>query len=216
LQFCRALGNLPLRKLLLTGKAGTDIGVKALNEGLIDGYFVKQDANLVRTLTSGIAGQKQAFFAETTRPLMASLSLDEMSFLHDQVFADEFVGIWKSHAAVEYFACTEPPGLLIISGDGRPKLVVVCDESAMQSHVEIAREAGANGDFIALLEQRAVVPVFPSNSYYRDNFATSWRDYVWPAKSLTGVRQWHVGVVTSGVVLAELARGCVSFNSCAA
>jgi CheY-like chemotaxis protein len=216
LQFCRALGNLPVRKLLLTGKAGTDIGVKALNEGVIDGYFVKQDANLIKTLGAGIAGQKHAFFSEITRPLMATIGLDEMSFLHDEAFADVFTEIKKSNSAVEYYSCSEPPGLLTVGANGQTKLIVVCDDSALEAHAEIAREAGAPQEFIALLERRAIIPVFPANSYYHDQFAGSWRNFVWPAKAVVGTRQWYVGIATSGEVLAELSDGCQSLESYAA
>jgi CheY-like chemotaxis protein len=208
LQFCRAIGNLPLRKLLLTGKAGTDVGVKALNDGIIDGYFVKQDAGLIDTLGAGIANQKQAFFTEITRPLLATLCLDDMSFLQDAAVADELAALWKDDGAVEYYSCCEPPGVLMVAADGMAKLVVVYDDSAIQAHAEIAREADAPKELVELLERRAIVPVFPNNSYYSEQLSRSWRQNVWPNNRLDGARLWHVGVVTSGDVHAALTQGC--------
>src|SRR5690606_33452954 len=46
LEFCIALSNPYVKKILLTGQADTDLAVQAFNDRLIDQYISKKDQNL--------------------------------------------------------------------------------------------------------------------------------------------------------------------------
>jgi CheY-like chemotaxis protein len=195
LQFCRALANLPIRKLLLTGCAGVDTGVQALNDGIIDGYIVKQDRALIDALLSGITHQKQAFFSDITRPLAAALCWDELGFISDPAFAAEFQTIHASRDGTEYYVSSDPPGFLSVSRNGTAEFVVVYDENTLRCHVDVAREAGAEAELVDLLERRAVVPMFPNGSFFLEDYSDTWRQYVRPARRLVGDRTWYISVM---------------------
>jgi CheY-like chemotaxis protein len=195
LQLCRALTNYPVRKLMLTGKAGTEVGVQALNEGLIDGYLVKQDANLGRILHGSIAQQQQAFFKELTQPLRLALCWDELAFTGDSDFALEFQGLLAQRQVIEMYVSSLPPGYLCRKSDGTIEMAVVYDDQALENHAEIAREAGADAELINLLERRAVLPLFPNGSFYIEAYAASWRTYVFPLRRIGQSRLWYISFV---------------------
>jgi len=49
-EFCRAIRALPVKTILLTGKAGLETAIAAFNEGLIDSFLQKQDSNVSAAL----------------------------------------------------------------------------------------------------------------------------------------------------------------------
>jgi CheY-like chemotaxis protein len=196
LQLCAALANLPIRKLLLTGRAGVEVGIQALNDGMIDGYIVKQDRALVDALLNGIANQKNAFFSEITKPLSAAFCWEELSFIAEPKFAAEFESIHAARGGTEYYVSSDPPGCLSLGRNGGAAFVVVYDENALQCHLDIAVECCADPALIELLERRAVVPVFPNGSFFCEDFSNTWRRYMYPARQIIGARTWYLAVLT--------------------
>src|SRR5690606_1228923 len=49
-EFCRAIRHLPVKTILLTGKAGLETAIGAFNEGVIDCFLQKQDASVTTAL----------------------------------------------------------------------------------------------------------------------------------------------------------------------
>ena len=196
LQVCRAISNLPVRRLLLTGKAGVETGVRALNDGLIEGYFAKQDRDLARELRCGIARQRGAFFDILTSPFKAMLCADEMSFLTDASFEEILSGYSRSVRSVEHYVTYGPPGILFVADNGTASWVLVTDELGMKSHFEIAAEADAPHELKSLFAERRVIAFFPNlGGFYSSAYRASWRNYVTPARHFKGERDWYHGSV---------------------
>ena len=49
-EFCRAIRGLPVKTILLTGKASLETAISAFNEGVIDCFLQKQDSNVSTAL----------------------------------------------------------------------------------------------------------------------------------------------------------------------
>ena len=70
LELCRNIKNHSIKKILLTGKADEKLAVQAFNQGLIDRFIMKQDAEVIPSLNQAIVELQQAYFENMMRRLI--------------------------------------------------------------------------------------------------------------------------------------------------
>lgn len=210
LQVCRALSNLPVRKILLTGKAGVDTGVNALNDGLIDCYVTKQDRNLSQQIRSQIARQRDAYFTHLTKPLQVALGDSEMGFLANPALTDLVRDHYAKSSVVEHYVTVDQPGIVMLTTDGRAIWVLVARREDLASQVQVAQEAGAPQELVSLLDGCRVIPAFPGG-FYSEAVTADWRRHLVPARSLAD--DWFYGVLSSGPILESILDGLVSVDA---
>ncbi len=212
IQFCRQLADLPLRKVLLTGKATIDTAVRAFNERIIDGYIAKQDAMLATRLKTEIRALQMAYFTRVAEPLRSILGLDATRYITDPAIDELFAAECRAHDIVEHYVLAEPPGILMASSSGDIFVMTIHSEQDIVAHIEIATAANASVDLVRALAARAVVPVFPTPSgLYEKGLETTWRKHVWPARELQGDEQWYYALVSGEAAHAIAPRGLASY-----
>lgn len=160
LDFFRALQHLPCKKILLAGAGEERIAVDALNEGWIDRYVRKQDADVLPQLEGQIGAMRQAWFLDQARTERELLALHDYSFLRCPRLAAVVQALYQRHGFVEHYIFPGPNGLLLIDAAGEAQLMVVETERGMQAQYEIARDSGAPRPLLQALADRRVVPFF--------------------------------------------------------
>jgi CheY-like chemotaxis protein len=214
LQICRQLADLPMRKILLTGKATTDIAIRAFNERIIDCYIAKQDSTLATRLKTEIRALEAAYFKRIAEPLASVLGLEATRFIADPACEELFAAERHARNVVEHYVMAEPPGILMVSATGEITVLVVYSDQDMAAHAEVAMAEDAPVDLIRALAARLVVPTFPTPSgMYEKSLEESWRNHVWPARQLQGRERWYHASVTDKATAALVPRGLVSYAS---
>ena len=125
LEVCRRLRDLPLRKVMLTGAADEKLAMGAFNEGLIDRFVLKQEADAVDRLEEVIHQLQVDYFGRIGNELSSLIGLNESAFLVDPVFHKYFDTLMERENAVEYFLSENPPGLQLVRGDGVVRTLLV-------------------------------------------------------------------------------------------
>jgi CheY-like chemotaxis protein len=201
IEFCRAIKDFPVRKILLTGKAGDTTAVAAFNEGLIDFFLVKQDAALSEKLPAEIRRAQQAYFAGHTAGLAPIIQTPEAAFLRDAEVMTWLAAVAKKAGAVEHYLLTTTPGVMFADLAGKTAMAYVFGQDRMRAQLEIAEHEGAPAELIALLEGGDTLLVCPSRSgYYEPKFAASWSRYAFDATSLGEHGEWRVAVDRASAV----------------
>ncbi len=196
LELCRRMKCMPVRTILLTGKAGKDAAVAAFNEQVIDCFLTKQDANLATRLRAEVARLQRSYFAEMTGEIKVMCAIDEARFLSDLVFSEVFEAVLASEDVQEYYLTVDPLGLLLVRGCGAPLFMLVMDEAKVQAHIEIAIEEGAPPELICRLEEGEILPLFQTDSgFYERGMCSSWRRSVWPSRIVRGEETWRYALV---------------------
>lgn len=196
LELCRRMKRMPVRTILLTGKAGKDAAVAAFNEQAIDCFLMKQDANLATRLRAEVSRLQKNYFAETTGEIKVMCAIEEARFLSDLVFSDVFEAIRTSEDVQEYYLTLEPLGVLLVRSDGSHLFMAVMDEARIQAHVEIAVEERAPNELICRLDEGELLPFFDTPSgFYDSTLAGSWKRHVWPARIVRGEETWRYALV---------------------
>lgn len=191
LDFCRALKDLPCKKILLTGEANEMVAVEAFNQGLIDRYMKKGDASVLDRLEFEIAALEREFFAEKSGTLKDLLVQHSFSFFSDEAFSDLVDSLIARHGYVEHFLFPDPAGILFFDGDGKSKLMVVETKAGLISHLETAQDYDAPEALKAALRDARVVPFFwESNGMYTEK-SQNWQQFCKPAQVCEGRERYY-------------------------
>lgn len=193
LEMCRALKDLPIKKIMLTGRASQNQAINAFNERIIDCFLSKHDPELENKLRAEIEQLQRAFFSENTETLKLACSLQETEFITDPVFQKIFLTSSNKHNVVEYYLNTHPPGLLMFTATGQPIMLLVYDQQRLRAHYEIAQEANAPQGLLHKLQSEQILPLFPTKSgYYEKYVKDNWQNYLWSAQKLNGHKDWYI------------------------
>ncbi len=181
-ELCRKLKHLPMKKIMLTGLASKELAVKAFNEKIIDSFILKQENDFIDKLRAEIRSLTNEYFNAKTMPLKLAFSLQETRFIADQNFQSLFLQIREQKNIVEYYINSQPPGILMFDGEGKPYMLVVYDNERIRAHYEIAEELQAPPELLTLIAHKKVLPLFPtSTGYYDIMHFRDWEKYVYPA-----------------------------------
>jgi len=197
LEFCKRINNPAIKKILLTGKADEKTAIRAFNEGLIDRFILKQDKDAINMLNRAIFELQHEYFSQSERMLADALSIGKHSFLRDPAFAVSFNTICDKLNIVEYYLCSEPDGMLMLSAEGVASLLLVLSEDALLSQYEIAYEQGAPQELLDLLKSNQVVPYFWQNGGHYVPECRGWRQFLFPATELKGLKWYYYAIVNN-------------------
>ena len=192
--FCRQLGDSPVRRVMLTGKADEKIALAAFNERLIDGFLIKHEAQVTEKISKTVEQLKSAYFQSITTPITRMLTLSGGTPLGDSEFAKYFSSVIRNVGAVEYYLSSHPPGFLLVRDDGSCAFFLVQDEASLQYHEEMARDCGtAPRALLHDLSLRDRQPWFPTAHGYYDVSCLVWDRYLFPTTPVSG---WWCSLVT--------------------
>jgi DNA-binding response OmpR family regulator len=116
-EFCRAIRTLPVKPILLTGKAGLETAIAAFNEGVIDCFLQKQDSNVSAALRREIKRLQAENFSRSD-PIKRALGLRKPSFFSDPSFAKLFKEVSEANGIAEHYVCANPPGTMMRDAEG--------------------------------------------------------------------------------------------------
>jgi CheY-like chemotaxis protein len=195
-EFCRAIRELPVKTILLTGKAGLETAIGAFNEGLIDCFLQKQDISVSSALRREIKRLQEAYFEAVSDPIKSALALQKSHFLDDPHFVELFKDICESNNIIEHFVTASPPGIVMRDADGNESFLLVSDPELAKAHREVAETRNAPADMLELLRAGKAQAWFPTREgAYHPDYAADWNRYIWPAQALPGSGTWNYSVI---------------------
>jgi CheY-like chemotaxis protein len=196
-QVCRALHHLPVRKLLLTGKAGVDTAISAFNEGVIDTFLTKHDPEIQKTLPRQVLRLQEEYFKATTEALGTAMARQEAGFLIDRGIQEAVAAIVKSRRIVEHYALGQPNGLLLVDHAGAAMVYLVMDAESLRAHWEVARDNGAPAALLDLLASMRAIPAFPTASgYFEKELGATWSRHLHPAQRIDTDAVWYTALLS--------------------
>jgi CheY-like chemotaxis protein len=195
-QFCRAIRDLPVKTILLTGKAGLETAINAFNERAIDCFLQKQDPNVSIALRSEIKRLQGDYFNRISCGVQAALSLQANSFIADPNFVDVFQEIARNNHITEYCICASPPGVMMVDADGNELFLLVADQESAAAQLRAAEKQNAPSELAEMLRSRKALAWFPTaGGSYHPDFQADWAHYVWPAEEVSASKAWSYSLI---------------------
>lgn len=200
-EFSRAIRDLPIKVILLTGKAGLETAIGAFNEGVIDCFLQKQDSGVTYALRREIKRLQDQYFTEISAPIQSALALQKPSFFGDLTFLELFREVSERDGIVEHYISVTPPGVMMRDADGNESFLLISDAESASSQSEAAEVSGAPDDMVQLLRARKAHAWFPTQSgLYHPDYRAEWTRFIWPAQTLPGSSQWSYSLIRRGAV----------------
>ncbi len=188
--------HLPVKKVLLTGKAGDSTAVAAFNEGLINLFLVKQDPDLPDKLKRIIRELQYSYFRDITAPLEPIAKLEDTAFLDDPGIASWRHKLAERIRAVEHYLLPSPPGLMLVDEAGQVTIAWINNQDRMRAQLEIAIEAGAPAALVKELRAGEAILTCPTPAgFYNEQHVSDWRKYVLPCEEIRGSIHWKVAIL---------------------
>jgi CheY-like chemotaxis protein len=202
LELCAAARDPHLRKAMLTGVADEKLAVEAFNEGLIHRFIPKHGTSATATAREYIAELQAEYFEQYTALLQSSLAVGKPGFLTDPDVARWVEDLMRTERLVEYYLVDGPPGLILLSSDGRMFRAMILDAADMSSQLDLARRYGAPDHITqGMAEHRhAALLVGDSPADYYGSERYPWEDNVCAVEPVGDDGKWLVGVVRDAPV----------------
>lgn len=194
LEFCRAVKNPAVKKILLTGKADERVAVQAFNEGIIDRFIRKQDADAIPMLSRAIEELQHEYFKNIELMLSDSLAVGSHLFLRDPAFAKKFEAIRQEFGIVEHYLACAPDGMLMLDMCGAAYLLIVQTEDMLHANHEIAFDQNAPLELLLQLRSGRVIPYFWKTAGNYSPDYKDWRAFLHPATEFKG-KDWYLYTV---------------------
>lgn len=203
-EFSRAIRDLPVKIILLTGKAGLETAIGAFNEGVIDCFLQKQDSSVTYALRREIRRLQEQYFAEIGAPIHHALSLGQPAFFDDPNFLELFSEIKEKNDIVEHYICNAPPGVMMRDSEGDESFLFISDAARAKEVSDSAERHGAPDDMVRLLRARKAHAWFPTDhGTYHPDYKASWTRFIWPAQTLPGANAWSYSLIQHRTPLDE-------------
>jgi CheY-like chemotaxis protein len=206
-EFCRAIRNLPVKTILLTGKAGLETAITAFNEGVIDCFLQKQDPSVTYALRREIKRLQREYFEAVSDPISRALELQKPCYFTDPQFIGLFRDLADKHDIVEYYISASPPGITMRDADGDESMLLVCDDNTAAAQRAAAEDRDAPAEMQQLLRTRKMHTWFPTDDgHYHRDYAQDWARFVWPAQPLPGSGTWHYSLIRRDPPVEQLSQ----------
>lgn len=214
LELCEKISDSPIGRILLTGKVDERCAVRAFNDNVIDRYVRKDDPDVFDLIRKYTEELKHDFFRRTASLITESLPHEQVRFLADSIFCDDFERRRQENGIVEYYLSNSFPGYLMLDANGDVLVFAVLTERQMAEHVEVAENENAPKQLLDLLRAGLAIPFFPTNGgFYSAEFRDSWKNWTFTADMIEGKKRYYQSVVSGPAANAALSnRPVFSYN----
>lgn len=176
LELCEQLRDVPLKKIMLTGHADSQVAVDAFNEGLITNFVTKDRPDCFEQLDQKIAKCQKAYWDEHIAPMIEPYY--ELHSGHDINYR-ELDRFCEQRGFIERYPAIEKGDFLLFDVNGQPSWLSLLTPERLQSFIDIAEGNGAPSSIITALRSKQAAPFFFT---HLDLAAPvdAWHEYLYP------------------------------------
>jgi CheY-like chemotaxis protein len=141
LDLCRALKDLAIKKILLTGEGGNSEAVDAFNEKLIHHFIRKDSATLLEDIQASIEELSLYYFSEQSKPLLKHLETKYLLPVSDKIFQKHFLN-WKAkNDIIEYYLIEKFGSFLCFNSKGETYYFITHTKDSLQYFLSLCEES---------------------------------------------------------------------------
>ncbi|MDH5180196.1 MAG: response regulator [Gammaproteobacteria bacterium] len=185
LELCRNIKDAGVKKILITGKADMGIAIQAFNDGVIDFFVQKQNADFNSILNSTIKRLSHKYFKDLCSHSMFFVK-KHAPYLFDDGFYERFQKICEMNDVAEYYLKRNilVSEFMLITKTGDVKYLLVQTEDQIKAQMEIAveEESLMPEALFKLVCNREIIPYFAGRCVYESSYKDSWKNHVYKAE----------------------------------
>jgi CheY-like chemotaxis protein len=196
LELLKKLKNLPIRKILLTGRATVQEALAAFNEGIIDQFISKDIENFEDYVNETIKKQCIEQFKSDTKIIINSLVFErsgyEPSCLNSEAFMTLLDNLVNEHHVSEYYLIDDSGSYIFFDNNGKASWLIVKNADDLNTDIMLAEDSDEppSQEIIQQLKEHKLILALLSDDN-REIPAKDWmeRGLLHPLKKFTSDRQ---------------------------
>lgn len=190
IEFCQHINDPSIKKIMLTGKADYQVAVDAFNQGIIDKFILKSEANVIQALNDAILACEHNYFYEKSQALLNSIAHTNSYYVADPVIQ----ALIQSHISTlnihEYYMLDTNGSYLFINSKGELSILLIKSETDLQSYYDIANDNDAPDTLLKQLASKQAMPLLLTESDYQLP-VSNWLNLLHPTNCLQGEKKYY-------------------------
>lgn len=192
--FCRKIHGLPVKKIILTGEAGHETAVDAFNDGLIDGFIVKDSATMFQQLTDVIANSQTRYFADQHYPYMTRLPNMLPTSPNREQYIRLINDVFSGHHITEYYLIDGLGSYLFINREGRKIWLAIRSQQQLEMYYDLALNAQADEQLLSCLRSYQYFPFLTTETDAQQPIENWWQ-YLQPIERFDRDGEYYFAVI---------------------
>lgn len=140
ISFCRQLKELPIKKIILTANADHLMAIQAFNEGIIDGFLLKDSPNLINQLNKKIKEMQYAYFYSQAKNNFGGLLNTLAPLFNNEALKTLHEQLIQEFQAVEFYLLDRWGSMLFITYEGKAITLIISSVNCMDTYSSIAAD----------------------------------------------------------------------------
>lgn len=211
-EFCQQIKNIPVKKIMLTGKADEKLAIDAFNKGLIDAFVQKQSSDIITSINDNIAALQYDYFQNVSKLITKLLAMDNTTFINDTAFIEFFVCLCKEKKIVEYYLIDITGSFLMLDADAKPSFLTVKLYDDLELHYELAQNAKAEEAVLDDIRSGNKIPFALQTKDYYGYDASDWKKNLYHAEELKGENTYYYAYITADIGYNNEAQPIASYH----
>jgi len=186
--FCRAIqkNELPIRRILFTGKTNADEAVNLFNHKVIDGFLVKQSGDmLAENIATTIYQHSWQQFLDLGKSLGGLLS-HILKPLSDEQFIKIFNRVRQQYAVIEFYLLDSSCSFLLLDAKGHAKQLLVRNNQDFKDCYDIAKDSEAPYGVLQALRDHQMFPYTKNPMGYARLQGDAWDEMMVAMEKIPG------------------------------
>lgn len=152
-EVCQQIRDPWIKKILITGKASSQVAVQAFNDGVIDYFIQKEEPDVEVRLNAAINNLSQQYFTEICVARNNALK-DKIPYLFDVGFVVWFKNLCREHNIVEFYLKKKEliNEFMMVNKQGQLKYLFV--QTAEQARAQYEVEEANQKQYLSELKTR--------------------------------------------------------------
>lgn len=198
LEFLQQINIPGVQKILLTGEAGTDIAIEALNNNLIHQYIPKHSLDLESQLLNLLKKSQFNYFRNLSLSTIDALSCQQEPFaLEEKEFEDFFQEIIKSHNVIEYFLLDPVGSFFMLTASEEIFILYTQNEDQAESYYldikDLPSMCFTNKEKDAIKNRKKILCFHSFNNHCFPD-PTNWKRYFNKANTIKGNNTFYCSI----------------------
>lgn len=195
IELCRQLKDLPIQKILLTGRVELADPMNAFNNGVINCYINKESPDLISELLFHIDRFSKKYFMEKTMPLLNHLETSSLLPLSDPLFIDFFMKFCEKNHIIAYYLIDKNGSFLMKDRQGQITYFVVYTQKNLTEFLDVYDDDEFS-DIRKEIITDGKVPFFGAQVDPLQIDTTLWPNHLYAWNILNGRELYYWAVVT--------------------
>ena len=178
-EFCKKISNSRIKKIMLTGDAGLEVGIKSFNHDIIDAFVPKDTTQVFDEVNQYIKKMRLAYFSEISNSLQGD---PQNTIKNSQDYLNLFNHFITQNNIVEYYQLDISGSYLGLDKTGNNYWLVIKSTDKLQQDIDVGKYYKENIEMIKKLETKTHL-LFLFSEIEKKLPVSLWHNFIFPITS---------------------------------